>query len=147
MKLQEQAEQLKKQEQADSFELDQKILDDFHGNKPIFNNTFKGILPIVSTKAKIYLNTVLNKDEYFRLAVDGGGCSGFQYGFTQETEIEKDIDILICKDPQVIVDKASLEYLWGATLDCIQETFGVYLKVNNPGAKQGCGCGSSFSYG
>lgn len=137
----------KKQKPEQTNSLNEKILADFHGNEPIFNNEYKGVLPIISPKAKVYLDTVLKKDEYFRLAVKGGGCSGFEYGFTQETEMEKDVDVLVCEDPKVIVDIVSLQYLWGVTLDCVQETFGVYLKVSNPGVKQSCGCGTSFNYG
>ena len=126
--------------------LENKILTDFHGNAPIINKEYDGELPKVSVNAQLYIKSILKENQHFRLAVNGGGCSGFEYGFYQEESIKKDEDIIICEDPTIIVDTISIKYLWGSTLNCVQETFGIYLKVVNPGVKQSCGCGVSFSF-
>lgn len=82
-----------------------------------------------------------------RLAVNGGGCSGFAYGFSFDNQTNAD-DIVIEKgDVKVLVDEISLEYLRGAELDFVDEMIGAAFTVRNPNAASSCGCGNSFSIG
>lgn len=80
-----------------------------------------------------------------RLAVTGGGCSGFQYSFTLD-DTRTDDDLVIERDGAVVlVDSVSLEFLKGAELDFVDDLIGAAFKVNNPNASSSCGCGTSFS--
>jgi len=80
-----------------------------------------------------------------RVAVSGGGCSGFQYGFSLDTITNAD-DHLFAKDSiEVIIDEVSLDYLKGSELDYVQDLIGSYFAMNNPNASSTCGCGSSFA--
>ena len=80
-----------------------------------------------------------------RIAVDGGGCSGFQYAFqivpTAATE-----DLVIERDgATVVVDPVSLEYMRGSKIDYVDDLIGQAFKIDNPNATASCGCGTSFS--
>jgi iron-sulfur cluster assembly accessory protein len=80
-----------------------------------------------------------------RLAVTGGGCSGFQYNFTLDDSCAED-DLMIERDGvTVLVDSTSLEFLKGAELDFVDDLIGAAFKVINPNATASCGCGTSFS--
>ena len=79
--------------------------------------------------------------KYFRIAVQGGGCSGYKYNFSFENNLEKD-DILF---DRAIIDKASLEIISGSTVDFKKEMIGESFTINNPRATSSCGCGLSFS--
>jgi len=79
---------------------------------------------------------------YFRIAVKGGGCSGFKYDFSFDNKIDKD-DL---KHERVIIDKSSLKMLEGSIVDFSQEMIGESFKINNPKTKSSCGCGISFSF-
>ena len=79
---------------------------------------------------------------FFRIAVKGGGCSGFKYDFTFDTNIEK--NDLVQKN--IVVDKSSLEMLKGSQVDFSQELIGDSFKISNPKTKSSCGCGISFSF-
>ena len=125
--------------------LDRKIIDDFHGNVPIFNKEVNGQLPTITTKAQIYITDVLEKGQYFRFAVDGGGCSGFNYAFDVETHPKKD-DIQFSENPPSVIDSVSLKYLYGSIIDLDTSGLSKQLKVENPGAKASCGCGTSFAF-
>lgn len=82
---------------------------------------------------------------YFRVAVDGGGCSGFQYKFDFDTE-KTDADIeFSAGGVTVLVDDISIGFLGNAELDYVEELVGSYFVVNNPNATANCGCGTSFS--
>jgi iron-sulfur cluster insertion protein len=79
-----------------------------------------------------------------RIFVQGGGCSGMQYGFAFENEINEDDFVVEQKDVKFIVDAMSMQYLSGATID-YKETFeGNNFVIQNPNAETTCGCGSSF---
>jgi iron-sulfur cluster insertion protein len=85
------------------------------------------------------------KPAILRLAVEGGGCSGFQYRFGLEETVEAD-DISVTRDGvQLVVDPMSLDLVGGATVDFVESLGGSAFKVENPNAASGCGCGSSFS--
>jgi len=86
-----------------------------------------------------------NEALMLRIAVDGGGCNGFQYRFDFD-ENKNDDDIVFERDGvQVIVDEISLEFLENAQVDYKQELIGSYFAVENPNATSSCGCGTSFS--
>jgi iron-sulfur cluster insertion protein len=85
------------------------------------------------------------KPMMMRVAVLGGGCSGFQYNFSFE-EQKNDDDLLIERDgAAVVVDATSLELLKGSELDYVEEMVGSAFQVKNPNATSSCGCGNSFS--
>lgn len=80
-----------------------------------------------------------------RISVNGGGCSGFQYGFDIEGS-RGDDDLLLERDgAKVLVDETSLEYLKGSTVDFVDDLIGQAFKIENPQATSSCGCGTSFS--
>jgi iron-sulfur cluster insertion protein len=81
----------------------------------------------------------------FRLAVDGGGCSGFRYRMGLEDAAAPDDLTSQAGDVTLLVDPASLPFLEGAELDYIEEMIGSHFSVKNPNAESGCGCGSSFA--
>ena len=78
---------------------------------------------------------------FFRIAVKGGGCSGFKYDFSFEKKVEEN-DL---KHENIVVDKSSLEMLKGSLVDFSQELIGDSFKISNPKTKSSCGCGVSFS--
>ena len=80
-----------------------------------------------------------------RVAVSGGGCSGFQYGFTLDDERRDDDRVFERDGAGVLIDEVSLELLKGAELDYVEDLMGSYFVVKNPNATSTCGCGSSFS--
>jgi iron-sulfur cluster insertion protein len=85
------------------------------------------------------------KPVMMRVAVLGGGCSGFQYNFSFE-EKPNDDDLMIERDgAAVLVDSTSLEFLKGSELDYVVEMVGSSFQVKNPNATSSCGCGNSFS--
>ena len=80
-----------------------------------------------------------------RLAVNGGGCSGFQYDFSLAAKPSED-DLVIEHDGAVVlIDPVSLDFLKGAEIDFADEMIGAAFRVNNPNATSSCGCGTSFS--
>ena len=86
-----------------------------------------------------------NPDLKLRVFVQGGGCSGMQYGFTLD-DVQADDDWLVdTAGVQVLVDSMSGGYLSGASLDYKENTYGSQFTISNPNAVTTCGCGSSFS--
>ena len=86
----------------------------------------------------------------FRIAVLGGGCSGFQYEFSIDNQVNDDDKVIdrvasSGKNVKVAVDTMSLEFLKGSQLDYVQELIGSYFQVSNPNATASCGCGTSFA--
>lgn len=80
-----------------------------------------------------------------RVSVSGGGCSGFQYGFSLD-DARRDDDRVFARDGiEVIVDEISLELLKGGELDYVDSLIGSYFSMKNPNATATCGCGTSFS--
>lgn len=86
-----------------------------------------------------------NPDQMLRLTVSGGGCSGFQYGFSFDTTVNDDDHVFTKADAKLVVDDVSLDLLAGAELDFVEDLMGSYFKVSNPNAASSCGCGTSFS--
>ena len=86
-----------------------------------------------------------NPDLKLRVFVQGGGCSGFQYGFTfDEIANEDDFDIEVA-GVKFVVDAMSAQYLQGANIDYVEDIHGSSFTIKNPNAQTTCGCGSSFS--
>ncbi len=81
------------------------------------------------------------KGSFFRIAIKGGGCSGFQYDFSFDTKAEQD-DLVF---NNVLIDKKSAELLHGSEVDYVSELIGESFKITNPQSKSSCGCGVSFS--
>ena len=126
--------------------LERKILRDFHFHPPEINEEVHGQLPKITSKAKIFIQANFEKDDsFFRFGVSGGGCSGFNYLMKEDSELSED-DIMFCDSPKSIIDNTSLKYLYGSIIDISDKGFGKSLIVDNPGAKQSCGCGTSFSF-
>ena len=80
-----------------------------------------------------------------RVFVSGGGCSGFQYGFTFDELINDDDMVMEKNGVQLLVDSMSFQYLVGAEIDYQENIEGAQFVIKNPGASSTCGCGSSFS--
>src|SRR5512141_1988182 len=86
-----------------------------------------------------------NPDLKLRVYISGGGCSGFQYGFTFDEERAED-DLALQRDGvTLLVDPLSLQYLMGAEVDYRESLQGAQFVIRNPNAKSTCGCGSSFT--
>ena len=95
-------------------------------------------------KALKQINTLLSKRDngsFFRIAIKGGGCSGFQYEFTfDQSKAEDDLNF-----ENILIDKASADLLKGSEIDYVSELIGEQFKITNPQTKSSCGCGVSFS--
>ena len=85
-----------------------------------------------------------DEGQALRVAVEGGGCSGFQYEIALDEPKEDDL-VLEGKGQKVIVDSISLPFLENAVIDFTQELIGARFVINNPNATSSCGCGTSFS--
>ena len=99
----------------------------------------------ITESAKVKIADILAEENNptlrVRAFVQGGGCSGFQYGFTLDEEVgEDDFEV-----DGVLVDSMSMQYLTGATIDYKESEMGANFTIDNPQAQTTCGCGSSFS--
>ena len=124
-----------------------KLLEDFHGNEVIIDKNITS-LPTVSNECIVYFNTFLKENQFVRISIIGGGCSGFQYSFCIEAseEYSSDTDIIINSTPHIIIDTTSMEFMRGAIIQYEKTNFYERVYVDNPGAKQSCSCGNSFDY-
>jgi iron-sulfur cluster insertion protein len=87
------------------------------------------------------------ENAFLRIAVSGGGCSGFQYGFSFDDQRNED-DVVFERDGiGVIIDEVSLGLLNGAEVDFVEDLMGASFQIRNPNAASSCGCGNSFSIG
>lgn len=82
---------------------------------------------------------------FLRVSVSGGGCSGFQYGFTFDDEIRAEDHSFERDGVKVVVDETSLDLMGGAEIDFVEDLIGASFQIRNPMATASCGCGSSFS--
>ena len=82
---------------------------------------------------------------FLRIAVSGGGCSGFQYGLSFDDQRNPDDFVFERDDVAVIVDDTSLDLLNGAEVDFVEDLMGASFQIRNPNAATSCGCGNSFS--
>ncbi|AFZ82885.1 iron-sulfur cluster insertion protein ErpA [Candidatus Kinetoplastidibacterium crithidiae] len=97
------------------------------------------------SKVKGLLIEENNPNLNLRVFVQGGGCSGFQYGFAFDEDINEDDIVVTKKDIKLVVDEMSFQYLKGAEIDYREDIEGAQFVINNPNAVTTCGCGSSFS--
>ncbi|MFN8928337.1 MAG: iron-sulfur cluster insertion protein ErpA [Rhodospirillales bacterium] len=92
---------------------------------------------------------VLSQDEYrgrmLRISVSGGGCSGFQYGFTFDAAVNDDDHVFTRDGVDLLVDDVSLDLIAGAEVDFVEDLMGASFQIRNPNATSSCGCGNSFS--
>ena len=86
-----------------------------------------------------------HKSKYFRVYVTGGGSSGYQYGFKFDESPEGDDDVVNFDGFTLLLDSLSYPYLYGSTLDYVEDLSGSRFLVTNPNAKTTCGCGESFT--
>ncbi|MCL7423120.1 MAG: iron-sulfur cluster insertion protein ErpA [Methylobacter sp.] len=86
-----------------------------------------------------------NNNLKLRVYVSGGGCSGFQYGFTFDEEVNEDDTLVQKGGVTVLIDSMSIQYLTGAEIDYKEDLSGSQFVIRNPNATTTCGCGSSFS--
>ena len=106
--------------------------------------------PIVFTDAaakKVYelIQDEDNPDLMLRVFISGGGCSGFQYGFTFDEKTEEGDSSVENQGVKLVVDPMSVQYLMGAEIDYKEDLQGAQFVIRNPNASTTCGCGSSFS--
>ena len=81
-----------------------------------------------------------------RIAVIGGGCSGFQYTFNLDTEGANEDDLVLTRDgATVFIDEMSIEFMEGSEIDYVDELIGASFQIKNPNAQSACGCGTSFA--
>lgn len=107
-------------------------------------------LPLVFTdsaasKVRELIEEEGNADLKLRVFVTGGGCSGFQYGFTFDEEVSDDDTVMQKNGVTLLVDPMSFQYLVGAEIDYTEGLEGSQFVIKNPNATSTCGCGSSFS--
>ena len=86
-----------------------------------------------------------NPDLKLRVFVTGGGCSGFQYGFTFDEEVAEDDAVIEKGGVTLLIDPMSYQYLVGAEIDYVEGIEGAQFVIRNPNATTTCGCGQSFS--
>jgi len=86
-----------------------------------------------------------NPNLALRVFVQGGGCSGFQYGFTFDEDVNDDDFTIEKNNVKLLIDSMSYQYLVGATIDYKEDIMGSSFSIQNPNATTTCGCGSSFS--
>ena len=80
-----------------------------------------------------------------RIYIQGGGCSGFQYGFTFDEQVNEGDEEIVTDGVKLLVDPMSMQYLMGAEVDYAESLQGAQFVIRNPNASTTCGCGSSFS--
>lgn len=98
-----------------------------------------------ANKVKQLIEEEGNDELKLRVFVTGGGCSGFQYGFTFEESVNDDDTPMVKNGVTLLVDPMSLQYLTGAEIDYQENAEGAQFVIKNPNATSTCGCGSSFS--
>lgn len=98
-----------------------------------------------ANKVKSLVEEEGNPELKLRVYVTGGGCSGFQYGFTFDESQAEDDTVISNKGVELLVDPMSYQYLVGSTVDYTEGLKGAQFVVSNPNATTTCGCGSSFS--
>ncbi|MEG3638385.1 iron-sulfur cluster insertion protein ErpA [Magnetococcus sp. PR-3] len=98
-----------------------------------------------TTKLSTLIAEENNPNLKLRIFVSGGGCSGFQYGFTFD-ENQDDNDLVVESGAvKVLVDSTSINYLRGAEIDFVEDLNGASFQIKNPNAQSSCGCGNSFT--
>lgn len=98
-----------------------------------------------AAKVKSLIEDEDNADLKLRVFISGGGCSGFQYGFTFDENITEGDTIVETEGVKLLIDPMSIQYLFGAEIDYTEGLEGAQFVIRNPNATTTCGCGSSFS--
>ena len=98
-----------------------------------------------ASKVKDLIDEEGNPSLKLRVFVQGGGCSGFQYGFTFDEEVNDDDTVMEKNGVHLLIDAMSYQYLVGAEIDYKDDLEGAQFVIKNPNASTTCGCGSSFS--
>jgi len=105
--------------------------------------------PIVTPRAYARLaeiNAATGEAKALRVAVEGGGCSGFQYRYDLVADDRSGDDLVLIKDnATVLIDSISQQYLEGSQIDFVDDLIGQSFQIRNPNATASCGCGTSFS--
>ena len=104
-----------------------------------------GFTESAANKVKALVEEEKKPNLKLRVSVDGGGCSGFQYAFAFDENVNDDDTVVEKNGATVLVDVTSMQYLNGSEVDYLEGLEGARFVVNNPNAKSTCGCGSSFS--
>ena len=105
-------------------------------NITLSSNAVQRILALIAQEQKPIV---------LRITVDGGGCSGFQYSFTLDTDRKSDDHVFTNEGATAVVDPVSLEFIKGSEVDYTEELVGSAFVINNPQASSSCGCGNSFA--
>ncbi len=84
-------------------------------------------------------------DAKLRIEVQGGGCSGFSYGFRFDSQVNDDDLVIELDDAVVLIDETSLQFLSGAKIDYVEDLMAAAFRIDNPNAASACGCGTSFA--
>ena len=98
-----------------------------------------------ANKVKTLIEEEGNTELKLRVFVQGGGCSGFQYGFTFDEAVNEDDAVMEKNGVQLLIDSMSYQYLLGSEIDYKEDLEGAQFVIKNPNATTTCGCGSSFS--
>jgi iron-sulfur cluster insertion protein len=101
--------------------------------------------PAAASKVRELITQEGNPALKLRVYIQGGGCSGFQYGFEFDEQQGEDDLAIVTDDVTLLVDPLSLQYLMGAVVDYTESLQGAHFVIRNPNAKTTCGCGSSFT--
>ena len=104
-----------------------------------------GLSEAAAKKAKLLIDEEANEALNLRVFVTGGGCSGFEYGFTFDEDLEEDDTAIVQQGVRLVIDPLSFQYLAGAEVDFKEDLQGSRFVVTNPNANSTCGCGNSFS--
>ena len=121
------------------------LIDNDIMNTKIAENTKQFSL---TKKAAMRIKFLLDQEEkkcFFRLRVNGGGCSGFQYDFSFDEKKNNDDVIFKYNETEILIDEMSLSFLEGSSLEYIDDLSGSFFQITNPNASSSCGCGTSFS--
>jgi iron-sulfur cluster assembly accessory protein len=111
--------------------------------KPMKNPEFT-----ITDNAVTQINSILQNEPqgaFFRIAVKGGGCSGFSYEFNVDNKRLDDDIIYPCGAYELVIDSVSVAFLGGSVFDYVTQLIGSQFDIRNPNAKSSCGCGVSFS--
>jgi iron-sulfur cluster insertion protein len=114
-------------------------------SKPNISNMDMPSITITPAAAKRIVEIAGPQAQALRVAVNGGGCSGFQYEFTLDAAMGSDDLVIESNGARVLIDSTSIVYLAGSELDFVDDLMGQAFKMKNPQAKSSCGCGVSFS--
>ena len=105
----------------------------------------QSLSPSAAAKVKQLIDEEGNSDLKLRVFISGGGCSGFQYGFTFDEAVNEDDTVMEKAGVALLIDPMSYQYLVGAEIDYEEGLEGAQFVIRNPNATTTCGCGSSFA--